>query len=250
MALHRTTSASRLTRASCRVSRQSPASQPAATMAAQSREDAEVINIINTLDSGQEEDGEVEAEEEEQEDEEDDSTTDSDGGNSKVKDVLEKLSGFLKENNLEKQIKDDREKILRKIANKNEEIFQKNETHRHKLCELKEAYKLEIQRENERHVLDLKVTETAILKMKSKLDELEKLNYNYNMVRQMPAGEEGGAGRATASTGRLKELLECPVGRLRFACTNLYYVKSFLFASFTAGLPGGDEATQENIPMQ
>ena len=47
--------------------------------------------------------------------------------------------------------------ILAKIEGKNEEILQKKETHRHKLNEVHEAYKREIQKENERHVDDLKV---------------------------------------------------------------------------------------------
>ena len=48
--------------------------------------------------------------------------------------------------------------IMQKIEGKNEEILQKKETHRHKLNEVHEAYKREIQKENERHLDDLKVS--------------------------------------------------------------------------------------------
>ena len=106
---------------------------------------------------------------------------------SSVRDVLEKLSDFLTKNNLEKQITDERKKILRKIEVKNEEISQKNETHRHKLCDIHEAYKIEIQKENERHVEDLKVTETSIRQLKSKLEELQQLNYSIS--RKIPTTE-------------------------------------------------------------
>ena len=47
---------------------------------------------------------------------------------------------------------------MSRIEGKNEEILQKKETHRHKLNEVHEAYKREIQKENERHLDDLKVT--------------------------------------------------------------------------------------------
>ena len=100
-------------------------------------EDSEVRNIIST---GEEKEG---ADTEE---------TDDEGSN--VRDVLEKLSDFLTKNNLEKQITDERKKITRKIEQKNEEISQKNETHRHKLCDIHEAYKIEIQKEN-RRVLEI-----------------------------------------------------------------------------------------------
>jgi hypothetical protein len=40
--------------------------------------------------------------------------------------------------------------------------LQKKDTHRHKLTEVHEAYKREIQKENERHLEDLKVTELEI----------------------------------------------------------------------------------------
>merc|ERR1711978_592446 len=117
-------------------------------MAEASKEDTEVRNIINV---GEDKDGGENNNEE----------TDDEGGSS-VRDVLEKLSDFLTKNNLEKQITDERKKITRKIEQKNEEISQKNETHRHKLCDIHEAYKIEIQKENERHVEDLKITETSI----------------------------------------------------------------------------------------
>jgi hypothetical protein len=52
--------------------------------------------------------------------------------------------------------------ILQRIDSKNEEILQKKDTHRHKLTEIHEAYKREIQNENERHLEDLKVTEVDI----------------------------------------------------------------------------------------
>ena len=53
--------------------------------------------------------------------------------------------------------------IMQKIEGKNEEILQKKETHRHKLNEVHEAYKREIQKENERHLDDLKVGMPIIL---------------------------------------------------------------------------------------
>ena len=86
---------------------------------------------------------------------------------------------------------DERKKILRKIEIKNEEISQKNETHRHKLCEIHEAYKLEIQKENERHVEDLKVTETSIRHLKTKLEDLQQLNYSIS--RKIPTTEVAGS---------------------------------------------------------
>ena len=49
-----------------------------------------------------------------------------------------------------------------RIDTKNEEILQKKDTHRHKLTEIHEAYKRQIQKENERHLDDLKVTEADI----------------------------------------------------------------------------------------
>ena len=52
-----------------------------------------------------------------------------------VKALLEKLSEFLTENNLEKQITDERKNILKKIEGKNKEISQRKETHHHKLYE-------------------------------------------------------------------------------------------------------------------
>jgi len=125
-----------------------------------------------------------------------------------VKAVLEKLSEFLTENNLEKQITDERKNILKKIEAKNEEISQKKETHRHKLYEIHEAYKLEIQKENERHVDDLKVTETAIGDLKSQLEELQQLNYTVSC--KIPGNELSTANRPDRS-GRVRELLECPV---------------------------------------
>ena len=140
-------------------------------MAEASKEDTEVRNIIN--------EDKDEAENNNEED------TDEEGSN--VRDVLEKLSDFLTKNNLEKQITDERKKILRKIEVKNEEISQKNETHRHKLCEIHEAYKLEIQKENERHVEDLKVTETSIRHLKTKLEDLQQLNYSIS--RKIPTTE-------------------------------------------------------------
>lgn len=139
-------------------------------MAEASKEDTEVRNIIN-----------------EDKDENDNREEDTDEEGSNVRDVLEKLSDFLTKNNLEKQITDERKKILRKIEVKNEEISQKNETHRHKLCEIHEAYKLEIQKENERHVEDLKVTETSIRHLKTKLEDLQQLNYSIS--RKIPTTE-------------------------------------------------------------
>ena len=135
-------------------------------------EDTEVRNIINTGEEGEEENDNNEE-------------TDDEGSN--VRDVLEKLSDFLTKNNLEKQITDERKKITRKIELKNEEISQKNENHRHKLCDIHEAYKIEIQKENERHLEDLKVTETAIRQLKIKLDDLQQLNYSIS--RKIPSSE-------------------------------------------------------------
>jgi len=140
-------------------------------MAEASKEDTEVRNIINV---SEEKDNENNSEDTEEE-------------GSSVRDVLEKLSDFLTKNNLEKQITDERKKILRKIEVKNEEISQKNETHRHKLCDIHEAYKIEIPKENERHVEDLKVTETSIRQLKSKLEELQQLNYSIS--RKIPTTE-------------------------------------------------------------
>jgi len=125
-----------------------------------------------------------------------------------VKAVLEKLSEFLTENNLEKQIADERKNIAKKIEAKNEEISQKKEMHRHKLYEIHEAYKLEIQKENERHVDDLKVTETAIGDLKSQLEELQQLNYSVSC--KIPGNELSTTNRPDR-TGRVRELLECPV---------------------------------------
>ena len=130
-------------------------------------EDSEVRSIINTG---------------EEKDDNDNDETEDEGSN--VRDVLEKLSDFLTKNNLEKQITDERKKITRKIEQKNEEISQKNETHRHKLCDIHEAYKIEIQKENERHVEDLKITETSIRQLKIKLEELQQLNYSIS--RKIP----------------------------------------------------------------
>ena len=97
--------------------------------------------------------------------------------------------------------------ILAKIEGKNEEILQKKETHRHKLNEVHEAYKREIQKENERHVDDLKVglkfkklellmpttwqvTERGITELRGQLDELEQLQGAVS--RQLPVGAPGG----------------------------------------------------------
>ena len=133
-------------------------------------EDSEVRNIISTGEENEATDNE-----------------DPDDEGSNVRDVLEKLSDFLSKNNLEKQITDERKKITRKIELKNEEISQKNETHRHKLCDIHEAYKIEIQKENERHVEDLKITETAIRQLKIKLEELQQLNYSIS--RKIPSSD-------------------------------------------------------------
>ena len=141
-------------------------------MAEASKEDTEVRNIINTG---------------EEEEEENDNTEETDDEGSNVRDVLEKLSDFLTKNNLEKQITDERKKITRKIELKNEEISQKNENHRHKLCDIHEAYKIEIQKENERHLEDLKVTETAIRQLKIKLDDLQQLNNSIS--RKIPSSD-------------------------------------------------------------
>jgi len=155
-------------------------------------EDSEVRNIIST---GEEKEG---ADTEE---------TDDEGSN--VRDVLEKLSDFLTKNNLEKQITDERKKITRKIEQKNEEISQKNETHRHKLCDIHEAYKIEIQKENERHVEDLKITETAIRQLKIKLEELQQLNYSIS--RKIPNTDMTASSSARNDQTRVRDLLECPV---------------------------------------
>ena len=125
-----------------------------------------------------------------------------------VRAVLEKLSEFLTENNLEKQISDEKKNILKKIEGKNEEISQKKETHRHKLYEIHEAYKLEIQKENERHVDDLKVTEIVIGDLKSQLEELKQLNYSVSC--KIPGNDLSTTTRPDR-TGRVRELLECPV---------------------------------------
>jgi len=159
-------------------------------MAEASKEDTEVRNIINV---SEEKDNENNSEDTEEE-------------GSSVRDVLEKLSDFLTKNNLEKQITDERKKILRKIEVKNEEISQKNETHRHKLCDIHEAYKIEIQKENERHVEDLKVTEASIRQLKSKLEELQQLNYSIS--RKIPTTE---LPTSRCEQTRVRELLECPV---------------------------------------
>ena len=121
---------------------------------------------------------------------------------------MEKLNDFLTENNLEQQIAEERKMILAKIEGKNEEILQKKETHRHKLNEVHEAYKREIQKENERHVDDLKVgpkfkklellmpstwqvTERGITELRGQLDELEQLQGAVS--RQLPVGAPGEA---------------------------------------------------------
>jgi len=155
-------------------------------------EDSEVRNIIST---GEEKEGN------------DNEETDDEGSN--VRDVLEKLSDFLTKNNLEKQITDERKKITRKIEQKNEEISQKNETHRHKLCDIHEAYKIEIQKENERHVEDLKVTETAIRQLKIKLEELQQLNYSIS--RKIPITDMTATSSSRQDQTRVRDLLECPV---------------------------------------
>ena len=156
-------------------------------MAEASKEDTEVRNIINDR--------------EEKEGENNNEETDEEGEGSNVRDVLEKLSDFLTKNNLEKQITDERKKILKKIEVKNEEISAKNETHRHKLCEIHEAYKIEIQKENERHVDDLKVTETSIRQLKTKLEELQQLNYSIS--RKIPSTE-----MQSSSSGRYESFLK------------------------------------------
>ena len=115
------------------------------------------------------------------------------------------MNDFLTENNLEQQIAEERKMILAKIEGKNEEILQKKETHRHKLNEVHEAYKREIQKENERHVDDLKVghkfkkvklmpitwqvTERGITELRGQLDELEQLQGAVS--RQLPVGAPG-----------------------------------------------------------
>jgi hypothetical protein len=125
-----------------------------------------------------------------------------------VKALLEKLTEFLTENNLEKQITDERKNIVKKIVGKNVEISQKKETHRHKLHEIHEAYKLEIQKENERHVEDLKVTETDIGDLTIQLEELQQLNYTVSC--KIPGNELNSTDRLDR-TGRVREMLECPV---------------------------------------
>lgn len=162
-------------------------------MAEASKEDTEVRNIIRT---GEEVEEENDINEE----------TDDEGSN--VRDVLEKLSDFLTKNNLEKQITDERKKITRKIELKNEEISQKNENHRHKLCDIHEAYKIEIQKENERHLEDLKVTETAIRQLKIKLEDLQQLNYSIS--RKIPSSDMV-AETSRQDQTRVRDLLECPV---------------------------------------
>jgi len=135
-------------------------------------------------------------------------TEEANDSSTNVRAVLEKLSEFLTENNLEKQISDEKQNIVRKIEVKNEEISQKKETHRHKLYEIHEAYKLEIQKENERHVDDLKVTEAAIADLKIQLEELQQLNYSVSS--KIPGNDLGTTSRRD-TTGRVRELLECPV---------------------------------------
>jgi len=125
-----------------------------------------------------------------------------------VKALLEKLSEFLTENNLEHQIQEERNHIQRKIESKNEEISQKRETHRHALNEVHEAYKREIQRENERHVDDLKVTEHDISILRLQLDELEQLNVTVSS--KIPCSKSNSA-ISERESGRVRELLECPV---------------------------------------
>jgi len=122
-----------------------------------------------------------------------------------AKEVLEKLSEFLTENNLEQQIQQERKDINRKIDKKKEEILQKRETHRHNLNDVHEAYKREIQRENERCGEDLKVTEQEITGLQQQLEELEQLNLN--VTSKIPCSQSN----STASSGRMRELLECPV---------------------------------------
>jgi hypothetical protein len=125
-----------------------------------------------------------------------------------VKAVLENLIEFLTENNLEKRITDERKNILKKIEGTNVEISQKKETHRHKLHEIHNAYNLGILKENERHVDDLKVTETAIGDLKSQLEELQQLNYTVSF--NIPGNDQNSMNRPDR-TGRVRELLECPV---------------------------------------
>lgn len=121
--------------------------------------------------------------------------------------VLEKLNDFLTESNLEQQIAEERKMIMQKIEGKNEEILTKKETHRHKLNEVHEAYKREIQKENERHLDDLKVTEKGITELRGQLDELEQLQTTVS--RQLPNTTSFPTTRDSA--GRLRDLLECPV---------------------------------------
>jgi len=125
-----------------------------------------------------------------------------------VKALLEKLSEFLSENNLEEQIEEERKDIHRKIDNKNEEISQKRETHRHKLNKIHEAYKREIQEENERHLEDLKETETDICSLKHQLQELEQLNLA--VTSKIPSTPSNSSVSGIGSD-RVRELIECPV---------------------------------------
>jgi len=125
-----------------------------------------------------------------------------------VKALLEKLSEFLTENNLEEQIEEERKDIHRKIESKNEEISQKRETHRHKLNKIHEAYKREIQEENERHLEDLKETETDISSLKHQLQELEQLNLAVTSKISCTKSNSSVSGIAS---DRVRELLECPV---------------------------------------
>ena len=116
--------------------------------------------------------------------------------------------------------------IMQRIEGKNEEILQKKETHRHKLNEVHEAYKREIQKENERHLDDLKVTsaflskhldlfsfsqvtEKSIGDLRGQLEELEQLNYT--VAQQIPCTKAASLDRGPDKTGRLRDLLECPV---------------------------------------
>jgi len=126
-----------------------------------------------------------------------------------VKALLEKLSDFLSETNLEQQIEEERKEIHTNIEHKNEEILQKRENHRHKLNEIHEGYKREIQRENERHVEDLKVTERDIAKLRSQLQELEQLNISIS--RKIPCNKSSSFPSRDVDNSRVRELLECPV---------------------------------------
>jgi hypothetical protein len=55
---------------------------------------------------------------------------------------------------------------------------------------------------------DLKLTETAIGDLKSQLEELQRLNYTVSC--QLPGNELNSSNRPDR-TGRVRELLECPV---------------------------------------